>query len=164
MLPFSRARKSQKTKDISYVPYQKRLEQIEIKREEFSSQFNLSNDKSEQSRILQSSRDFLYDKLLNGIFPAWYGTEWHFQGITDKPKTGEFPITAQSKVDTNRIACGYFITRILSDLGFKIKVYKLAQQPATLMIKNLTPKESWIFSSNHESVQNIKMKIREINT
>lgn len=52
--------------------------------------------------------------LLNKIFPYWYGTKWSFEGYTEIPKKGT-------------IACGYFVSTTLRDLGVKVNRYKLAQ-------------------------------------
>lgn len=54
------------------------------------------------------------DLLLNKIFPYWYGTKWSFEGYTEIPKKGT-------------IACGYFVSTTLRDLGVKVNRYKLAQ-------------------------------------
>ena len=38
--------------------------------------------------------------LTDKIFPYWYGTDWDFNGTTQKPNEG-------------KIACGYFVTCLL---------------------------------------------------
>jgi len=55
------------------------------------------------------------DHLVNKIIPYWYGTPWSFEGHTTVPRQGE-------------IACGYFISTTLSDMGIKLNRYKLAQK------------------------------------
>lgn len=54
-------------------------------------------------------------QLLNRIIPFWEGTEWDFNGYTHQPQTG-------------KIACGYFISTTLRDVGIPINRFKLAQQ------------------------------------
>lgn len=143
------------------ISYNDLLKSVELKRKEFSDRYFHTMDSLEQKLILKDCRNYLYNELTTNIFPAWYGTEWHFQGIAKTPQKGEYPFVEQSKVDTNRIACGYFITRILKGLGFKIKVYKLAQQPTSLIVKNLAQKENIIYFLNNESIPKIKSKIKE---
>ena len=54
-------------------------------------------------------------ELTKEVFPYWYGTEWDFNGYTNKPGEG-------------KIACGYFVSTTLKDAGAKVNRYKLAQQ------------------------------------
>ena len=53
--------------------------------------------------------------LLNKILPFWEGTEWSFEGHTSKPGIG-------------KIACGYFVSTTLQDIGLHVNRYALAQQ------------------------------------
>lgn len=58
------------------------------------------------------------------LMPFWYGTRYSFYGQTETPGEG-------------KIACGYFVTTVLEDLGLKIERNKLAQLPSEEMIKEL---------------------------
>ncbi|MFS4418245.1 hypothetical protein [Maribacter sp. 2307ULW6-5] len=53
--------------------------------------------------------------LVNRIFPHWYGTEWTFNGHTAVPKKGS-------------IACGYFVSTTLRDMGLNLNRYHMAQK------------------------------------
>ena len=53
--------------------------------------------------------------LVDKIIPHWYGTPWSFEGHTAMPNQG-------------KIACGYFISTTLRDMGIKLNRYKLAQK------------------------------------
>jgi len=53
--------------------------------------------------------------LVDKIIPYWYGTPWSFEGHTAVPQQGQ-------------IACGYFISTTLRDMGLKLNRYKLAQK------------------------------------
>lgn len=55
------------------------------------------------------------ESLLNKIIPFWEGTEWSFEGHTSEPKSG-------------KIACGYFVSTTLQDIGLNLNRYKFAQQ------------------------------------
>lgn len=64
-------------------------------------------------------------KYINSEIPDyWQNTPWTFGGTSREPKKGS-------------IACGYFVTNILSDYGFNIKRAYLAQQASSVMIKQL---------------------------
>ena len=53
--------------------------------------------------------------LVDKILPYWYGTPWSFEGHTAVPNQGN-------------IACGYFISTTLRDMGLRLNRYKLAQK------------------------------------
>lgn len=55
------------------------------------------------------------DQLVNEVLPHWYGTPWSFGGHTEVPNQG-------------KIACGYFISTTLRDMGIKLNRYTLAQK------------------------------------
>jgi len=62
--------------------------------------------------------------LVNKIIPFWAGTTWSFEGHTANPKLGS-------------IACGYFVSTTLQDIGLHINRYKLAQQSPINEAKSL---------------------------
>lgn len=55
------------------------------------------------------------DQLVNRLIPHWYGTEWSFNGHTSVPQQG-------------KIACGYFVSTSLRDIGLNLNRYRLAQK------------------------------------
>jgi hypothetical protein len=55
------------------------------------------------------------NQLVDKIIPHWYGTPWSFGGHTAIPNQG-------------KIACGYFISTTLRDMGMKLNRYTLAQK------------------------------------
>ncbi len=67
-------------------------------------------------RITEDSLSNLFTTLLvDKIIPHWLGTPWSFEGHTSIPRSGE-------------IACGYFVSTTLKDVGFNLDRYKFAQQ------------------------------------
>jgi hypothetical protein len=62
--------------------------------------------------------------VTNTIAPAWLGTKWDFNGITEVPQQG-------------KIACGYFVTTVLRDAGLPIARVKLAQCASEQMVTAL---------------------------
>lgn len=70
----------------------------------------------------------------------WIGTKWDFNGTTREPKKGA-------------IACGYFVTTVLSDFGLKLERVYLAQQASSVMIKQLCEPTSVKYFA---SVQKVK--------
>lgn len=82
------------------------------------------------------------NQLVNEIIPHWYGTPWSFGGHTTVPNQG-------------KIACGYFISTTLNDMGVNLNRFRLAQKSpldeakmiscGTEIIKVVqeTPEDAW---------------------
>lgn len=73
----------------------------------------LSNEN--KAITLNEARIKLTEYLYNDIFNHWYTTKWSFEGHTETPKQGT-------------VACGYFVSTTLRDVGFNLNRYKLAQK------------------------------------
>jgi len=73
---------------------------------------------------LKEARNYLHRILTEEVYPTWYGTPWDYYGTTETPQNGE-------------IACGYFVSTTLKQVGFKLERFKLAQQPASNIITTL---------------------------
>lgn len=109
-----------KNKDYSTV-----LHEIQAEKESFQSAYSQANE-SEKSKIIEEVKTYLNKAISKDIFPQWYGTKWDFNGTTRTPKKGE-------------IACGYFVTTVLMDVGFKIPRVKWAQSASEVFIQKLAP-------------------------
>lgn len=84
---------------------------------------NLSQKDNTAEKLTQGKELFAH-LLVDSIFNYWYGTTWDFNGHTKTPRNGE-------------IACGYFITTTMKDVGIKLNRIKLAQQASSEIIKKL---------------------------
>ncbi len=80
---------------------------------------------SERDSIIDTARNYLFDIITSDFFAQWYGTEWDFNGTTHTPRMG-------------KIACGYFITTLLEDAGFRIPRTFWAQQASEYYITRMT--------------------------
>lgn len=67
----------------------------------------------------------LHGLIHNDMVNYWDTTTWDFNGVSRTAGEGE-------------IACGYFVTTILQDLGFEIDRIRLSQAASSVMIKELT--------------------------
>jgi hypothetical protein len=67
-------------------------------------------------------------QITHKVFPYWYGTKWDYNGTTEMPRQGS-------------IACGYFVTTTLRDMGVPINRVKMAQCASEEMIRSLVTKE-----------------------
>ncbi|MEO0046945.1 MAG: hypothetical protein RL705_2136 [Bacteroidota bacterium] len=87
------------------------------------------------------------NQLTNKIFPYWYGTDWDFNGTTQKPNEGS-------------IACGYFVTTTLRDMGVDINRVKLAQCASEEMIKKLVSEDN-IYRFSNKNIQEFEQTLQE---
>ena len=87
--------------------------------------------KSIDGNDIEQKSNLLYNLISEGLVEHWVGTPWDFNGTTRTPNQGT-------------IACGYFVTNTLSDLGFDIQRVKLAQAASSEMIKILCIETKWI--------------------
>ena len=92
---------------LSYTDF---LKQVKIEREKL------------KGRPITEAREYFFALIHEKIPAYWNGTPWDFNGVTRIPGQGQ-------------IACGYFITNTLSDLGFSIERVKLAQAASSELIK-----------------------------
>jgi len=84
----------------------------------------IGGDSTKQHKTVSTAKDCIYTQLIDNIFPAWYGTEWDYNGYSSVPQKGI-------------IACGYFVSTTLKHLGFNLNRYKLAQQYSSGIVKSL---------------------------
>jgi len=116
------------------------LENITIKRSNYHSvltQLTLDRKKwrqayeqgssTEKARIVKTARKQLEKTLVEEVFPAWYGTQWDFNGISKTPGEG-------------KIACGYFVSTCLTHIGYEVNRIRLAQQPSQRIIETFMPR------------------------
>lgn len=84
------------------------------------------NDYLKQIRTLdeKGKRADLFHYINYDVPKYWAGTKWDFNGTTEQPGNGT-------------IACGFFVTTVLHAYGWDIKKNYLAQQPSSVMIKQL---------------------------
>ena len=75
------------------------------------------------------TKQTLINNIRDSLFACWYGTAWDFNGITEEPGKG-------------KIACGYFVTTILRDMGIPLKRYKHAQMASEEMINAICLKNN----------------------
>jgi len=100
---------------ISGNHYNKTKAEIEQLRGELNKRYKTITDSTEKEQFLDSTKIVFTNELLSKIIPYWYGTKWSFEGYTAIPNEGT-------------IACGYFVSTTLRDMGLNINRYRLAQQ------------------------------------
>lgn len=97
---------------ILIISYASIKSNILTSRKQAAQSYKNSANKSES---LNQIRKQFTNHLVADIIPQWYGTKWSFDGYSEIPKSGS-------------IACGYFVSTTLRDVGLNINRYKLAQK------------------------------------
>jgi len=95
-------------------------------------------------------KEMLINNTRDSLFVCWYGTEWDFNGTTEEPGKG-------------KIACGYFVTTILRDMGVPVKRYKHAQMASEDMINEICLKNNISRYANEDNPSFVeKMKAKGV--
>lgn len=66
-----------------------------------------------------------FNWLKDDMYAHWDTTKWDYNGVSREPGRGT-------------IACGYFITTLLQDMGFELDRIRLSQAASSVMIRELT--------------------------
>lgn len=110
--------------NLKLPPYEDLISEVESQRLAFQKEY-ANADEAARNKIEAKAANYLLGKITHDFFDQWDGTEWDFNGTTRTPRKG-------------KIACGYFITTLLSDAGFKIPRVKWAQQASEYYITRMT--------------------------
>jgi hypothetical protein len=105
--------------------YEDLLKKVESNRRTLALGYRQATSRAERVRILAQAREVLISSIYGEIFPPWYSTAWDFNGTTEVPRQGN-------------IACGYFVSTILRDSGWRVRRAQLAQQASENIILSLT--------------------------
>jgi hypothetical protein len=100
----------------------------------------------DRDAVRQEARAVVLQALTRQLLPAWSGTPWEFYGNTRTPRSGI-------------IACGYLVSTVLEDAGFRVERVRMAQQPAEYIVKTLAPpRRTWRFRNRpvSEVVERVK--------
>jgi hypothetical protein len=79
---------------------------------------------AKQAAALSFARAALVTAFDTQLFPAWAGTPWDFYGTTEVPREGQ-------------IACGYYVSTLMRDAGFKVERVELAKEASEHIVRTL---------------------------
>ena len=105
--------------------YQDVLDKLGAERVALASSYTQAASAAQRASILAQARTLVTRSIDTEIFPSWYGTAWDFNGTTEVPRQG-------------KIACGYFVSTVLRDAGWRVQRARLAQQASENIILSLT--------------------------
>ena len=116
---------------------------INSDREAFGQSYSSATDREE---LWNQLKDYWVHTLGNDLYQQWNGTPWDFNGTTRVPQEGA-------------IACGYFVTGLLLDMGYRLDRVKLSTCASLTMMKALTPGQR-VLNASYLSYSDFCMKIR----
>jgi hypothetical protein len=127
------------------VPVEASRASLETRRSQLEKQWRASVSGRVTAR--QQARTAILAHLDGAAFPAWAGTKWGFYGTTTSPGEGE-------------IACGYFVTTVLEQTGFKLERVVLAQQASAWLVKSIArgSEVTWL---RYQSPQQVVAQVRQ---
>ena len=135
----------EKTETKERLPaYEDLISSVENQRAIFQKEYEEA-DESARDKISERAETYLLKTITTDFFKQWDGTEWDFNGTTRTPRKG-------------KIACGYFITTILSDAGFKIPRVKWAQQASEYYITRFSSDVQRFSNQTPESMKSYFLK------
>jgi hypothetical protein len=105
--------------------YKNTLAAIAEKKLDLSERYLAARSTSLRNTLLKEASELLEIELVQKIFPAWYGTKWDFNGYSETPKVGV-------------IACGYFVSTTLRDMGFQLNRFRIAQLYSHDIVKRVS--------------------------
>lgn len=109
------------------VQYRRLVRELAAQRAGLVRRYADARTAKEISAVIDECSELL-ESTLPAMMRCWLGTPWAFHGMCEEPGSGE-------------IACGYFVSTILRDAGFRVERIRLAQQPAQKIIQTFLPPE-----------------------
>jgi hypothetical protein len=92
-------------------------------------------------------RNYWVEIFSDSFYNYWAKTKWDFNGTSQVPGEGN-------------IACGYFVTTLLKDMGLPVNRVKLAVCPSLQMMKTVAPSQP-VLNYSSMSWEAFDQKIRE---
>lgn len=97
-------------------------------------------------QAVRRARELLVSTLRDELLPAWNGTPWAMNGVSQVPHEGQ-------------IACGYFVSTTLLHAGFRVERSKLGQQASELITRSLVTQEP-IWARSDQPIEAFLAKLR----
>lgn len=129
---------------VKSTSYSSQISNLETQKNKLSLEYKNAK-KKDRVAVINKARNLFIEQISNHIFPYWYGTKWAFSGTSQIPQRG-------------KIACGYFVTTTLEDVGYSLNRSSLACMASEQMITNLTQKE-YITHISNTDILTFKNKI-----
>jgi hypothetical protein len=83
----------------------------------------------EEKAAVEKDARVILELVMPEMMRCWLGTPYDFNGTAERPGGG-------------KVACGYFVSTVIRDAGFRVDRYKLAQQPSGNILRTFLKGES----------------------
>ena len=100
---------------------------LEEHRKRLGRDYLRTTSETERTEILAQARELL-ELSLPRLMRCWLGTPWDFNGTAHEPGAG-------------KVACGYFVSSVLQDAGFRVEWAPLAQQASQNILGTFLPSD-----------------------
>jgi hypothetical protein len=127
--------------------YKETIAKIDAKRDALASEYNQATTQAKKNEVIDHARTVITRSIVNDLFPFWYGTDWDFSGGAETPNQG-------------KIACGYFVSTLLRDVGWNVERVRLAQQASENIILSLT-KEPHVKRFRQVAIEDFVKAVKE---
>src|SRR4030095_7836878 len=127
--------------------YKEAIAKIDAERTALASEYEQANTQAKKNEVIDRARNVITRSIVKDLFPFWYGTDWDFSGVTETPNQG-------------KIACGYFVSTLLRDAGWKVERVRLAQQTSENIILSLT-KEPHVKRFRRVAIEDFAKAVKE---
>lgn len=128
--------------------YWENVHQAQEQQLDMGLRFCESQEPDARNAVVTELRQHLYQHITESMFPAWYNTEYDFNGTTQVPRQG-------------KIACGYFVTTILEQAGLQLDRVALARAASEQMIQSLL-QEQHIYRFSRRPLSEFLDKAKEL--
>ena len=99
--------------------------ELERWREDLGADYRKAQTQAEKAAVEHDAR-LLLELVMPEMMRCWLGTKYDFNGTAEKPGEGT-------------VACGYYVSTVIRDAGFRVNRYKLAQQPSENIMRTFLP-------------------------
>lgn len=113
--------------------YQQLSSDLAHQQKTLAQRYAVARTANDFTSVIKDSRALL-ESSLPELMRCWLGTQWDFNGTCETPGSGA-------------IACGYFVSTILRDAGFRVERYRLAQQASQNIIATFLPRDAMHISA-----------------
>lgn len=116
--------------------YETLIKEIQRWRSDLAEDHRQARSAEEKAAVERDAR-LILELMLPEMMRCWLGTPYDFNGTAEKPGGG-------------KLACGYFVSTVLRDAGFRVNRFKLAQQPSQNILRTFLPSDSCELSMGEE--------------
>jgi hypothetical protein len=108
------------SREANAVPDAERYEVLVSELERWRGDLKAAHAKArtaEEKAAVEHDARVILELVMPEMMQCWLGTPYDFNGTAEKPGGG-------------KVACGYYVSTVIRDAGFRVNRYKLAQQPS----------------------------------